>query len=222
MKKTMIAAVSCAMLLSACATDPFGNGSMSTTQKGSLIGALTGAAAGALISHNDRGSGALIGAIGGGLAGAAIGNYMKQQEQDFLKTLAPEISSGSIVVEKRADESILVTMTDSTAFDSGSAAIKSGFFPTLNKIAGVVNQYGKTTMSITGHTDNSGSDRINQPLSEKRARAVNDYLSMKNVAKERLSFAGAGSKQPRASNSTEEGKRLNRRVEILIVPVRAS
>lgn len=222
LKKSVLGLVISSLLLSACATDQYGRPrDMNNTEKGAIMGTLGGAVAGALINHKNRGKGALIGAIGGGLAGTAIGAYMDNQAKDFTRSLTSEIQSGAITVVKNADHSIVVTMTDSTAFDVNSYAIKGGFYPTMNKIADIVNKYGKTTLTITGHTDSSGSDRINQPLSQNRAKAVNDYLEGRNVAQQRLSYYGLGAQQPRASNATEAGKRLNRRVEILIQAVQA-
>lgn len=218
--KTLLLLISTTLLATGCATDEYGRSrNLNYTEKGAIIGTLGGAAAGAAINHKNRGKGALIGAIGGGLAGAGIGAYMDRQARDFQGQLAPQIQAGNISVLKRADNSILVTMTNATAFDTGSAVIKPGFYPTLGKIAAIVNQYGKTTLAISGHTDATGSDRINIPLSENRAQSVNSYLLGRNVAPQRLSSYGMGASQPRASNATEAGRQLNRRVEILIEPV---
>lgn len=224
LRKTILAATLSSFLLTGCVTTegqhPLSN--LSNTQTGALIGALGGAAAGALSSNKDkRGKNALIGAIGGGLLGTAIGAYMDQHRNDLLKQLQSEINAGSIIVNKRDDHSILVTMTDATAFDINSAVIKSGFHPTLNKIANVVKQYGKTTLHITGHTDNTGGDQINQSLSTARALSVRNYLANHGVIDERLSYQGLSSLMPRADNATEAGRRLNRRVEVLILPVQA-
>jgi outer membrane protein OmpA-like peptidoglycan-associated protein len=110
-------------------------------------------------------------------------------------------------------------MTSATAFDSSSASLKQAFLPTLATIGSIVKRYGKTTLDIEGHTDASGNDKINQPLSEQRAAAVQSQLASLGVQPERMSAAGYGASRPRADNKTEAGKQLNRRVEIQIVPV---
>lgn len=206
--------------MTGCATDQTGGSTPRTnTQKGAVIGAIGGAVAGAAIGHRNRGKGALIGAVGGGLAGAGVGAYMDSQRKDLQKVLASEVQSGQIEIAKQADNSLLVRMTSATAFDTNSSDLKSGFLPTLDRIANVVNTYGKTTLTIVGHTDNVGSDAYNQSLSERRAQSVVGYLQSRNVLSDRLDSYGKGEKEPRASNDNESGRQLNRRVEIWIVPI---
>ena len=110
-------------------------------------------------------------------------------------------------------------MTGGTAFDTGSDRIKAAFYPSLDKIAGVVNRYGKTQLAIVGHTDSTGTLQKNMDLSQRRATAVQDYLLSRQVIPQRLSASGVGPNQPRADNTTEAGRALNRRVEITIIPV---
>lgn len=219
MKKILLVSL-IASLLGGCVTDEYGNPrGMTNTEKGAIIGVVGGAVAGAAIDHNKRGRGALIGAIGGGLAGGAVGAYMDSQAKDLQKQLAPEVSSGAITINKLGNNSIKVVMTSATAFDSNSTVVKAGFHPTLNKISEVVNKYGKTTITIEGHTDSQGSDQTNQVLSEKRAEAVADYLQSRKVAHQRLTALGRGEKEPVADNMVEAGRQRNRRVEILLEPV---
>lgn len=203
-----------------CATDEYGNRRpMTDTEKGALIGAASGAAIGALAKKDKRGKGALIGAVGGGIAGAAVGSYMDSQKRDLEKVLAPEVQAGAIQIQKMNQNNLLITMTAQTAFDFDSAAIKPGFNSTMDKLANVLVRYGKTHLTISGHTDNVGSDEYNQSLSQRRATAVNDYLSAKGVIPQRLASVGRGESAPRATNANEEGRRLNRRVEVLVEPV---
>ena len=203
-----------------CATDEYGNRRpMTDAQKGAIIGAVSGAAVGAIANKSNRNRGALIGAVGGGLAGAAVGNYMDTQKQDLEKVLASEVQAGAIEIRKLDQNNLLITMTSQTSFDFDSSAIKPGFYTTMDKIANVLVRYGKTHLTIIGHTDNVGTDQYNQTLSEQRARAVNDYLLNKGVLVQRLEFVGRGESAPRASNDTEQGRRLNRRVEIVVVPI---
>ena len=184
---------------------------------------MSGAALGAIINHKNRGKGALIGAVGGGLAGTGVGYYMDKQAKDLELQLKPEIQRGEISIEKRAsDNALLVSMTSSTGFDNLSTVLKPGYITTLNKIARVLNQYGKTTVTVIGHTDSVGTHADNQILSEKRAQSVMDYFAGQNVNPLRLEAYGKGETEPRADNSSEAGRQLNRRVELWILPVIAS
>lgn len=220
MKKTLLALLIASLGITGCATDEYGRSrNMTNAEKGAIIGAVSGAVLGATVNKKNRGKGALIGAIGGGLAGTAVGAYMDKQAKDLNKTLASEVNAGNINIEKQADHSLKIVMTSATAFDTNSFTLKPGFHATLDKLSGVLNTYGKTSLTIVGHTDNVGSDASNQTLSQNRAASVEDYLRSKNVAEERLTSLGKGESEPRASNANESGRQLNRRVEILVVPV---
>ena len=212
------------LMLSACTTNDLGDSrGLTKTQQGAIIGTVSGAALGAAINHKNRGKGALIGAVGGGLTGAGVGYYMDTQAKDLQKQLQPEIERGEISVEKRAsDNALLVSMTSATGFDTNSAILKPGYTPTLTKIARVLNQYGKTTVTVIGHTDSVGSDAANQVLSENRAQSVMNYFAGQNVNPLRLEAYGRGESEPRADNATEAGRQLNRRVELWILPVVAN
>jgi outer membrane protein OmpA-like peptidoglycan-associated protein len=220
MKKALVAAVS-ATMLAACANEPMGPGGrpFENWEKGAAIGALGGAVLGATAYKKDRSKGAVVGAIGGGLAGGAVGAYMDSQKRDLEKNLAAEIQAGQARVEKLPNEAVRVTMTSQTAFDTNSTDIKPGFTSTLDKVADVVTRYGKTTLTIVGHTDNVGSDRYNQDLSQRRAHSVAEYFESRRVNPLRLATAGKGETQPVSSNATEGGRQQNRRVEIYVEPV---
>ena len=203
-----------------CATDEYGNRRpMTDAQKGAIIGAIGGAAVGAIGNKSNRNRGAIIGAIGGGIAGVAVGSYMDSQKKDLEKVLASEVKAGDIAIQKVGQNDLLITMTAQTAFDFDSTVIKPGFYTTMDKVANVLVRYGKTQLTIVGHTDNVGTEQYNQTLSERRAKSVNDYLINKGVLIQRLAYVGRGETAPRASNASEEGRRLNRRVEILVEPV---
>ena len=223
MKRSIVSIVCMAIAVAGCTSTGSADGkrSMNNTETGALIGALGGAAVGAAVNKKNRGKGALIGAVGGGLAGGAIGNYMDRQKQDLEKTLKAERESGAANVEKLPGDVIKITMTSQTAFDSGSSTIKAGFAPTMDKLAHVVTQYGKTTVTVVGHTDADGSAESNQQLSQRRAQAVTDYFKSKNVNPERLAALGKGESEPIADNRTDAGRRANRRVELLVEPVHA-
>lgn len=220
-KLTLAMPLTAIFLLSACTTNDLGDSrGLTKTQTGALIGTASGAALGAIINHKNRGKGALIGAVGGGLTGAGVGYYMDSQAKDLLKQLQPEIQRGEISVEKRAsDNAVLVSMTSTTGFDTNSAILKPTYTPTLTKISSVLNKYGKTTVTVIGHTDSVGSNEYNQTLSEKRAQSVLNYFAGQNVNPLRLESYGRGETEPRADNSSEAGRQMNRRVELWILPV---
>ena len=202
-----------------CATDQYGRKRpLSDAERGAIIGAASGAVIGGIASKNKK-KGILIGAVGGGIAGTAVGAYMDKQKQDLGKVLAPERGAGAIQVEKLSGDILRVTMTEQTSFEVDSAQIKPGFHTTMDKIGNVVNRYGKTHLTIVGHTDSTGTAQYNQGLSQRRAVAVQNYFAQQGVAPERLAADGKGEAVPRSNNNTPEGRRLNRRVEIYIEPV---
>jgi len=206
------------LTLTSCAKDQYGNTRpMTDSERGALIGATIGALAG-LTTKNKKKKVVLYGIVGG-LSGAAVGHYMDSQKKDFEKQLQPEIAQGNISIEKLPENNLSVTMTAQTAFNVDSTNIKQGFHPTMGKIANIVNKYGKTHLNIVGHTDSTGSRTYNKQLSERRADSVRGFLGSQGVIQERMSIYGAGEDNPRASNSTEHGRTLNRRVEIIIEPV---
>jgi outer membrane protein OmpA-like peptidoglycan-associated protein len=215
--KGIAIAATAGTLITGCASD----GTMTETGQGAAIGSLGGAALGAAIGSfsGNAGRGALIGAVGGALAGGMVGAYMENQRKDFEKSLAPEIAAGVIRVEKLPNDQLLVGMTGETSFEVDSDRIKPSFDSTMDKIAGIVNKYGKTELNVAGHTDSTGSAQHNQALSERRADAVQNYLKGEGVAPQRIYAAGYGKNNPVAGNDTEAGRRLNRRVDITIVPI---
>jgi outer membrane protein OmpA-like peptidoglycan-associated protein len=188
-------------------------------EKGAAIGAIGGAVLGAAAYRRDRTKGAVIGAVGGGLAGGAVGAYMDRQKRDLEKNLAQEIQAGQARVEKLPNDVVRITMTSQTAFDTNSTAIKPAFNTTMDKLADVVVRYNKTMLTIVGHTDNVGTDKYNQDLSQRRALSVAQYFESQKVNPLRLATAGKGESQPVASNSAEAGRQANRRVEIYLEPV---
>lgn len=215
---TIIAAF--AVFSTGCATDEYGNRRpLTDAEKGALIGAASGAVIGALAKKDKRTKGALIGAVGGGIAGGVVGTYMDSQKKDLEKVLAPEVQAGAINIAKVDQNNLLITMTAQTAFDFDSTEIKPGFHSTMDKLANVLVRYGKTHLTVVGHTDNVGTNQYNQTLSERRSGAVADYLRAKGVIPQRLESVGRGETSPRATNATEEGRRLNRRVEIVVEPI---
>jgi len=214
----VVAAVSMAFAGCADVQRPSGR-PLENMETGILVGAGIGAALGAVAYHQNRSRGALIGAVGGGLAGAAVGSYMDSQKRDLEKNLGQEIQSGEARVEKMPNDVVRITMTSHTAFDTDSVNIKPAFHSTLDKLADVVVRYGKTSLTVVGHTDNVGSNQYNQKLSERRAVSVAQYFESRHVSPLRLATLGKGEGEPVASNNTESGRSANRRVEIYVEPI---
>jgi outer membrane protein OmpA-like peptidoglycan-associated protein len=206
-------------ILAGCAADSGPTINRPYTEAGIVLGAASGAILGAVAYSGNRSRGAVIGAIGGGIAGGAVGAYMDSQKKDLEKNLAKEIQTHQARVDELPNHVVRVTMTSDTGFNTNSADIKPGFHSTLDKISDVVVRYGKTTLTVAGHTDDVGSAQYNQGLSERRARAVAQYLESKKVNEARLSLVGKGESMPIASNATEGGRAENRRVEIYVEPV---
>lgn len=189
-----------------CASD----GSLSRTQKGAMIGGASGAAVGGLIGSKKgkTGKGAVIGGIAGAVLGGVVGQYMDKQARELEQVAETE----------RVDDGIIVTMKDKILFDFNSSELKSGSRAALQKMADVFKKYDKTDMTVTGHTDNVGTASYNLQLSERRAKAVADYLASLGVSRDRMRIMGFGLERPVAGNDSAEGRSQNRRVEIHIVP----
>jgi outer membrane protein OmpA-like peptidoglycan-associated protein len=206
------------MVLAACQTvDPYtGEQKTSKTTTGALIGAAAGAAVGAISGddNRERRKRAAIGAGIGALAGGAVGNYMDRQEAELRTRLA----QSGVSVTRKGDQ-IILNMPGNITFDTNRAEIKANFYPVLDSVAEVLHRYDKTLVEVVGHTDSTGTDAINQPLSEQRADSVSFYLRSHGVVPARLSAYGVSSNYPIASNDTAEGRALNRRVEIALLPL---
>jgi len=196
--------------LAACQTAPTREKAEQSDK--TIIGAVTGAIAGALIDKDKRARGALIGAA----AGAGVGYYMDSQERDFMAALDEETRRGELEVERVREDLLKMTLASEASFDFNKSDIKQAFQPSLDKLATVMNKYNRSEITIIGHTDSVGSNAYNQGLSEERARSVKDYLLSRGVAASRINTVGRGESEPRDTNSTEAGRQLNRRVEILI------
>jgi outer membrane protein OmpA-like peptidoglycan-associated protein len=221
MKRYLAGMLAVCVVVAGCTSDGSATGKrpMTNMEMGALIGAAGGAVVGAVAYKKNRTKGAIVGAVGGGLAGGAVGAYMDSQKKDLEKNLAKEISGGQARVEKLSNNVVRITMTNQTAFDVNSTEIKAGFQSTMDKLSDVVIRYGKTTLTVVGHTDSSGAEDYNQKLSEGRALSVARYFESRNVNPVRLATSGKGETQPIASNSSESGRQANRRVEIYVEPV---
>lgn len=188
-----------------------------TTQNRAATGAIIGAIGGAVIGHQaSHKHGAVVGAILGGAAGAAIGNKMDEQEKEYNQQLAQERQANAVQVERVRQDMLKLTLSNQVTFDLNSAKIRPDFRGSLDKVANVMTKYPDSKITIVGYTDSTGSEAYNQRLSEHRAQAVARYLEQNGVAAGRLRTEGRGEMEPRASNKTAEGRRLNRRVEIFV------
>ena len=214
MKKAILVSLLAAGCASGCDTL-----NRSHTETGAVLGAGAGAILGGVAYSSNRTKGVLVGAVGGALAGGAVGAYMDSQKKDLEKNLSSEIRARQARVEALPNHVVRVTMTGDTGFNTNSTEIKPGFYSTLDKIADVVVRYGKTSLTVAGHTDDVGSAQYNQQLSERRARSVAQYMESKRVNPVRLVLVGKGETMPIASNANEGGRAENRRVEIYVEPV---
>lgn len=219
--KKIIIMLSISLLTTSCASTP-GDPNAKTKQH-AAIGATLGAVAGAIIGHkNDPTGGALrgglAGAAAGGLMGAGTGAYMDKQQAEFEAQLQTERAANQVEIERLQNENLKITMNSEVSFDSGSSAMKPAFGNTLSKVADILAKYSRSSVTIIGHTDSSGSEASNQTLSERRAKSVAFHLQDKGVAAQRITTQGRGETQPRATNETASGRQLNRRVEMLIIP----
>jgi outer membrane protein OmpA-like peptidoglycan-associated protein len=216
--KAIISAISLGALTltSGCVTNPeTGNRTISKAAIGGLGGVVGGYLLGDILGgRNDR-TAKIVGAGLGGLAGAGIGYYMDEQEKKLR-----EQTAGTGVDVTREGDNLILNMPSNVTFAVDSSAIDPEFQSTLGTVADTLSQYEKSYVDVLGHTDSTGSDSYNQSLSERRAASVANFLTNSGVQRERLATRGFGESQPVASNSTEEGRAANRRVEIKIVPIR--
>jgi len=213
--------VAAALSLAACqaGTDPLtGRPQANNTAAGATLGAVTGAVAGLLIAKNKGGSdqrkAALIGAGIGALIGGATGSYMDRQEAE----LRQQLQATGVSVTRQGDF-IILNMPGNITFATDQDQLNPAFFPVLDSVAIVLNKYQQTLLDIDGHTDSVGSPQYNQALSERRAVSVAQYLTTRGVDSRRLLVVGFGQTQPIAPNDTEQGRAMNRRVEIRISPL---
>lgn len=185
------------------------------TQRGVAIGAASGAVIGGILGNNvgkggNTALGAIIGGVVGGAAGGVIGNRMDKQAQKIDQALP-----GADV--ERVGEGIKITLGENSVnFDLGKSTLTPTAKANLDKLVPIFNEYPDTDIQIVGHTDSSGSDELNQKLSEQRAASVKTYLSGKGITASRIVTTGRGETEPIADNTTKDGMAKNRRVEFAI------
>jgi outer membrane protein OmpA-like peptidoglycan-associated protein len=176
--------------------------------KGAGIGAAIGAA-GAYVKGKREADEILAGAAIGGVVGGAIGAYMDRQQERLGHIPGTR-------VERLGEDTLLVHFNSDVLFDSGSATLDPDGRSALEQVADVMNDYRKTAVVVQGHTDALGSEETNQYLSERRARAVENYLTNRGVDPRRMTAVGFGESAPVASNSSAYGRQKNRRVDVLL------
>ena len=184
----------------------------SRSQKGAAIGAAGGSVVGAVIGKaaGNTAMGAIIGATVGGVTGAVIGRKMDKQAEEMQKVLKDDAEV------RREGEGIVINFKEKVLFAFNSADLGGNAQANLGKLVDVLNRYPNTNIQVIGHTDSIGTAAYNQILSERRANSVVSYLQSHNITSSRLSAKGMGQTDPIASNSTEEGRAQNRRVEFVI------
>jgi outer membrane protein OmpA-like peptidoglycan-associated protein len=207
--KFMLFAYLLAVTLSACEATK----KMSKQDKGVAIGATSGAVIGGVIgSKSDKTAmGAVIGGVIGGVAGGVIGHKMDKQAKEL------EAIKEAKVEKINNGEGLKVTFESGILFETNSSTLNSTSQDALTKFSQSLQNNPETNVAISGHTDNTGSDAINQPLSERRAESVSNFLVGKGVSRSRLTTVGNGSHQPVADNNTSAGRAQNRRVEVVIL-----
>lgn len=203
-----ICAVLCgAMLFASCS-------SWNKTASGSLIGAGAGAALGTLVGHfaGNKAIGAAVGTAVGAGAGAIIGNRMDKAAEAAAKV---ENATVETITDANNLTAVKVTFDSGVLFATNKYDLNDAAKSDLAKFAQVLKEFNDTDVAIYGHTDSSGNDAINNPLSLNRATSVSTYLKSLGVAEAQIkTVEGLGSKEPVADNGTKEGRALNRRVEV--------
>lgn len=210
-KKTLTRAVIGTTIMALAA----GCADMSPTQRGTAQGAGIGAAAGAVISGVTGGR-VGTGAVIGGAVGAVAGNLWSKRMEDRKQALEQATRGTNVEVSRTADNQLKLNVPNDVSFDTGSAAIKPQLRGVLDPFAASLRDDPTARINIVGHTDNTGSAAINDPLSVARAQSVRDYLVDRGVSPARVETAGRGEREPVADNSTEAGRARNRRVEIFL------
>ncbi|MDZ4141097.1 MAG: OmpA family protein [Methylotenera sp.] len=208
--KIIVSSILVAFSLGGCAN-------MTETQKGTAKGAAIGAGAGAVVGAiAGKGKGAAIGAVVGGAAGAVAGNVWSKRQEEQKRQMEEATAGTGVAVTQTADNRLKLDIPSDISFAVGRADISPNFRSILDTFAnGLVNNPA-SNVTIIGHTDSTGSDAVNNPLSLNRAASVRDYLTARGVAFNRIAIDGRGSREPLVANDTTANRAKNRRVEIYV------
>jgi len=194
-----------AVLLTGCATD-----GMTPGQKTVGTGAVIGAVAGQILGRDTKST-----AIGAGLG--ALGGYVwSKQMEDKKRAMETATAGTGTVVTQTADNQLKLSIPNDISFATGRFDIQPRLMPILDQFAQGLNQQPSMEVRIVGHTDSTGNDAINNPLSVNRAQSARDYLVARGVNSSRIAIDGRGSREPVADNATEAGRARNRRIEIFL------
>ena len=204
--RTLVVSLLAAFAATGCAN-------MSERQKGTAGGATIGAVAGAVLAKATGGK-AGTGAVVGGAVGAVAGNLWSKRMEDKRKAMEQATQGTGIEVARTTDNELKVNVPSDFSFDVGRANVKPEMRPVLDQFAQGLDP--NMHVRVIGHTDSTGSDSVNNPLSMDRAQSVRSYLVNKGVASSRIDTDGKGSYLPVADNATPGGRARNRRVEIFL------
>ncbi|MFS2018380.1 OmpA family protein [Massilia sp. CT11-108] len=207
MKTTLIRSTLCATAFAVAAT---GCADMSQTQRGTATGAGVGAGLGAILGATT--GGAVLGAAAGAVVGNVWSRHMEQQRQQMEQATR----GTGVQVSQTSDNRLKLEIPSDVSFDTNRSDIKPNFRPILDRFAQTLNENPATNVTIIGHTDNTGSDQINQPLSLDRAAHTRDYLTARGINPARITVEGRASREPIANNDDPAGRARNRRVEIYV------
>jgi len=209
-KKMMIGSIVAAFTLGGCAN-------MSETQKGTAKGAAIGAGAGAVVGAiAGKGKGAAIGAVVGGAAGAVAGNVWSNRMEKQKQEMEEATAGTGVGVTQTDDNRLKLDIPSDISFAVGRADIQPNFKTVLNTFATGLSQNAAATVTVIGHTDSTGSDAVNDPLSLNRANSVRNYLAERGIASSRVFTEGRGAREPIVANDTAANRAKNRRVEIYV------
>ncbi len=192
-----------------------GCANMDERQRGTAGGAAIGAVAGAVLSSATGGK-AGTGAVVGGALGAVAGNVWSRHMEDKRRAMEQATQGTGVEVTRTADNQLKLEVPSDISFATNSAVVEPRLRPVLDGFANGLNSGPTTVVRVIGHTDNTGSDAINDPLSLRRAESVRNYLVDRGVRGDRVEVAGRGSREPLVSNDTAESRAKNRRVEIFL------
>lgn len=209
-RPALIVALAGALAVTGCAN-------MDQTQQGTAKGAGLGAIAGAIIGNATGGDNTVRGAAIGAAAGAIAGNLWSKRMQQQQAAMEQATAGTPVEVTRTNDNQLKVNIPSDISFDRNSATLKPELRSVLNTFAqGLTTNGSGMIVRIVGHTDSTGTDAINNPLSQQRADSVKNYLSDRGVSAARIETSGRGSREPVASNATAAGQAQNRRVEIFL------